>query len=161
MNDHSPTSNWATIVAGLHMRPGCDSVSILRLEAMVGGRLPSSYVRLLELSNGADGFIGDNSIVIYPAEDLIANPFPYGEFVPGYLFFAGDGGEAMFGFDLRAESDAVFVIHEDDLDSDKAIQISPNLESFFDLLRTQSWSERWLELARARRAQTHSPSGAD
>lgn len=92
MNDHSPTSNWATIVAGLHMRPGCDSVSILRLEAMVGGRLPSSYVRLLELSNGADGFIGDNSIVIYPAEDLIANPFPYGEFVPGYLFFAGDGG---------------------------------------------------------------------
>jgi hypothetical protein len=136
-------------VAGLTTHPGCDSESIRRLEAAVGCRLPPSYVALLEQSNGSDGFIGDNSIVVYRADVLIADPFPYGEYVPGY-FFASDGGAALFGFDLRLASDAVFVIHDDELDPETAIEISPNLESFFDLLESDSWNERWFALATAR-----------
>lgn len=137
--------SWADRLAGLERQPGADSVTLRRLQEAVGLPLPDSYVQLLQASNGGEWWIGENFIRLRGATDLTDDPFPFAEFVPGVLFFAGDGGAALFGFDLREGSGRVLVLHTDDLQPKHAIELGENLEAFFDLLRTKDWIDVWQE----------------
>jgi hypothetical protein len=66
--------------------------------------LPNDFIDFLRFSNGAEGDIGNNYLVIWRAEDLV--PFNKSYSVnlnaPGLFLFGSDGGGEGFGFDYRA-----------------------------------------------------------
>lgn len=138
-------AQFRELLSSLTLMPPAEDLSIERLAHAVGAQLPPSYVEMLKVADGGEGSIGDNYIVIYPTEELIDTPYPYAEFVPGLLFFGGDGGEALFGFDVREGSDRVLVVHGDDLEPNHVVELSPSLVGFLELLHQRFWSDAWGE----------------
>jgi hypothetical protein len=141
---------WNELLKGLDRSPGASEATLAKLEAAVGSPLSTAYRQLLAFADGAYGDTGVNSILIYRSDQIMEDPFPYGSFFPGFLFFGSDGGAAMFGFDLAGGSDGIFVMHVDDLDRKQILQLSPTLVDFLDLMQRSSWIDRWAELIDAR-----------
>jgi hypothetical protein len=133
-------SDWLALLGKAEVEPPADDEEIERLVKAVGAPLPKSYLEMLRAANGAEGWIGENYIQISTADAIAEDPYPFGEFFPGLLFFAGDGGEAKFGFDVREGSDRVIVV-QDDVGS--VIELSPSLAGFLQLLNEKNWSDVW------------------
>lgn len=69
--------------------------------------LPSDYKMFLKITNGGEGFIGDNSYVMFwPLKDLndLNDSYEVDEFAPGLLLFGSNGGGEAFAFDTRSKS---------------------------------------------------------
>jgi len=75
--------------------------AIADLSARVGVALPESYLEFLRAHNGGEGFIGDNYIVFWEAEEVIDfnREYEVESYAPGIFLFASDGGGEGFGFD--------------------------------------------------------------
>jgi hypothetical protein len=137
--------DYRELLDPLRLMPPAEEASIARLRLAVGRELPPAYVELLRVANGAEGFIGKNYLAIYASEAVSEDPFPHADFVPGLLFFASDGGEALFAFDLRERSDRVLVVHGDDLEPSHVVELSPSLPDFLRLLHERDWIDVWHE----------------
>jgi hypothetical protein len=76
---------------------------ILSFENASGKKLPGDYIELLKITNGGEGFIGDNYLILWGIEELISQNESYEVELnaPGLLIFGTDGGGEAFGFDTR------------------------------------------------------------
>lgn len=65
-------------------------------------QLPTDYKRFLLFSNGLEGNIADNYLVLWSVEELVElnEAYHVKEFVPDIIIFGSDGGEEAFGFDI-------------------------------------------------------------
>lgn len=67
-------------------------------------KLPNKYIEFLKISNGGEGFIGDNSYaILWAVEELLELNYEYKvkEYAPGLLLFGSNGGGEAFAFDIR------------------------------------------------------------
>jgi hypothetical protein len=78
-------------------------VDISFLEKASGKKLPGDYIEFLKITNGGEGFIGENYIILWGIEELISQNESYEVELnaPGLLIFGTDGGGEAFGFDTR------------------------------------------------------------
>lgn len=77
--------------------------AIATLEQQINASLPPSYRDLLLRSNGLEGFIGNNYLVLWPIEEIIELNAAYGvsEFAPGILLIGSNGGGSGYAIDYR------------------------------------------------------------
>ena len=88
----------------MNLKYGASDAAIRESEKQIGSRLPEEYVHLLKLTNGGEGFIGENSyLVLWGVEELASMNAGYEvqKYVPGLLIFGSDGGGEAYGFDMR------------------------------------------------------------
>ncbi len=77
---------------------------ISEYEVQASVTLPSGYVEFLKRCNGGEGFIGENSYVIFWSVDELASmneDYEVQEYMPGLLMFGSNGGGEAYGFDTR------------------------------------------------------------
>jgi hypothetical protein len=56
--------------------------------------VPAAYLDLMSRSNGVEGFVGDQYLVLWPVEQLqeLNDAYATAEFAPGLLLIGSDGG---------------------------------------------------------------------
>lgn len=72
-------------------------------EAKLGIVFPRDYVEFLLLSNGGEGFVGNNYLIMWEVGNLCSNNEEYEVAVnaPGLLLFGSNGGSEAYAFDRR------------------------------------------------------------
>jgi len=73
------------------------------LSSSFGVALPRDYLDFLRRHNGGEGFVGDNYIVFWKAEELVDfnREYEVEKYAPGILMFGSDGGGEGYGFDTQ------------------------------------------------------------
>lgn len=91
--------------------PPAEPEAIDRLSKSLGFSLPRSYIEFLKVHNGGEGFIGENYIILWRAEELtdFNREYEVTTYAPGIFLFASDGGGEGYGFDR--EDAAMPIVH--------------------------------------------------
>jgi len=91
--------------------PPADRGIVEGLSSGLGVALPGDYLDFLRQHNGGEGFIGDNYIVLWKAEELadFNREYEVEKYAPGILLFGSDGAGEGYGFDT--ESAAMPIVH--------------------------------------------------
>lgn len=86
--------------------PPADLAAISALEGSSALRLPNEYREFLQRHNGGEGFIGNQYIILWRAEELIETNRSYQvqEYAPGLFLFGSDGGGEAFAFDTHTDA---------------------------------------------------------
>ncbi len=71
-----------------------ESTVVDGLSSNLGVTLPKDYTKFLKEHNGGEGFIGDNYIIFFKAEELadFNREYEVEKYAPGILLFASTGG---------------------------------------------------------------------
>ncbi|WP_246672093.1 MULTISPECIES: SMI1/KNR4 family protein [unclassified Mesorhizobium] len=79
------------------------SLVVDELSAILGVQLPEDYIDFLKKHNGGEGFINDNYIIFFKAEELVDfnREYEVEKYAPGILLFASNGGGEGYGFDTQ------------------------------------------------------------
>src|SRR5262245_60194529 len=72
--------------------------------ASLGHSLPPDYVQFLREHDGGEGFVGDNYLILWKAEELSTfnREYEVDQCAPGLLLFASNGGGEGYAFDTRS-----------------------------------------------------------
>jgi hypothetical protein len=94
----------AELIAQMELRPGASVALVQDVQSRLGFRLPRDYVEFITESNGAEGFVGNSYLVLWPIEEIIPTNDAYQVrvFAPGLLLFGSDGGGEAYAFDTRS-----------------------------------------------------------
>lgn len=114
--------------------PGVSDVAIERMQEAIKLRLPNQYLEFMKLSNGASGWIGENSLLqLWPIEQLAEHNEGYAveEFAPGMFLFGSDGCGKAYAFDVREEPVKIIETHFEVLGWD---EISATWNTFAEFL---------------------------
>ncbi len=81
-----------------------NAVVVDGLSASLGVVLPKDYTNFLKQHNGGEGFIGDNYIIFWRAEELadFNREYEVERYAPGIVLFASNGGGEGYGFDTQS-----------------------------------------------------------
>jgi hypothetical protein len=101
--------NLTNHLAGFSKQPGVSTAEVELALSSAGIELPTDYLSLLRFANGCEGFLGDEYLRFYPADQLISlnNAFCTQEFLPGRFIFGSNGGGEAWAFDIRIKPAAV------------------------------------------------------
>lgn len=68
--------------------------------------LPADYTLFLRDHDGGEGFVGDNYLILWKAEELdtFNREYEVEQYAPGLLLFGSNGGGEGYGFDTRNEA---------------------------------------------------------
>ncbi|MHC1665610.1 SMI1/KNR4 family protein [Stenotrophomonas geniculata] len=107
--------------------------AIADLSARVGVALPESYLEFLRAHNGGEGFIGDNYIVFWKAEEVVDfnREYEVESYAPGIFLFASDGGGEGFGFDTLDAAMPVVRIPFIGMERQYALPVARDLPDLF------------------------------
>jgi len=96
-------SDFDVLLEEFSRNPGASVQDIHSAAEALKMELPSDYVAFLRESNGGEGMIGENYVVLWKAEELaeMNKSYQVAEYAPGLLFVGSDGGGEAFAFDTR------------------------------------------------------------
>jgi len=87
----------------LDRRAGVTELLISESERDLELKLPDDYLAFLKTSNGGEGFVGNNYVMLWKIDELSSMNRSYETEVnaPGLLLFGSNGGGEAYGFDTR------------------------------------------------------------
>lgn len=91
-------------LCNLQQHPPALTEAVESFEQLYGEELPSDYRAFLFITNGGQGFVGDNGFVnLWRVEELssLNDAYEVRQRLPGLLVFGSNGGGEAFGFDIR------------------------------------------------------------
>lgn len=114
--------------------PPTTSKEISRIESDLGITLPSEYREFLLRDNGGEGWLGDNFIAMWSAENIVKDNIDYKskEFVPGIVLIGSSGGGLAYGIDFSQKPPCYIEVPFMPLDRDLVEKISISFADFFD-----------------------------
>lgn len=114
------------------LAPAADLGVVEGLSSTLGIILPGDYLEFLRQHNGGEGFIGDNYLVLWRAEELadFNREYEVEVYAPGIFLFGSDGGGEGYGFDTNAAAMPIVRIPFIGMERRYA---TPLAESIFDL----------------------------
>jgi len=91
------------------LNPPASELAIRSAASALGISLPADYVDFLRKHNGGEGFAGNNSVVLFKAEELkpFNDAYEIKEYAPRLILFGSTGGGAGYAFDTRNGSMSV------------------------------------------------------
>jgi hypothetical protein len=95
--------------------------------------LPNDYIEFLLVSNGGEGFLGENYVRLWKAEELRQNNLNYAvaEFAPQLFLFGSDGGGEAYAFDTSASPYKVVQVPFIGMgDPETSIQLGDSFKAF-------------------------------
>ncbi|WP_275787081.1 SMI1/KNR4 family protein [Pararhizobium gei] len=122
----------------LHLDAPVDPGLVDGLPASLGVALPEDYIDFLKMHNGGEGFIGDNYIIFWKAEELadFNREYEVEQYAPGILLFASSGGGEGYGFDTQSEGMPIVRVPFIGMTRDDAELVAQNLPDLFAKLKT-------------------------
>ena len=126
------------ILARLKCSSGASDASIRESEAQLSFNFPADYIVFLKLTNGGEGFIGQECAIFWKVEDLAQANADYQvhEYAAGLLIFGSDGGGEAYGFDTRREPWSVVRMPFVGMNWDQAISIGDSFNEFLERLQS-------------------------
>ncbi|UEP38553.1 SMI1/KNR4 family protein [Burkholderia ambifaria] len=97
--DGERMENW-------HWNEGASNQAVSDLISLIEIALPDDYLAFLKEHNGGEGFIDNDYLMLWRAEDIIAfnKEYEVVEYAPGLLLFGSNGGGEAYAFDTRDSS---------------------------------------------------------
>lgn len=86
-------------------RPAAAEAAIAAMEEALGAQVPEEYRQFLKLTNGGDGYIGDDSFAVFWSLQELAprnEVYEIAKRLPGLLAIGTDGSTCAYAFDTRA-----------------------------------------------------------
>lgn len=110
-----------------------ETATVDGLSACLGVALPASYIDFLKQHNGGEGFIGDNYIIFWEAEQLIDfnREYEVETYAPGILLFASSGGGEGYGFDTDDRAMPIVRIPFIGMDRQSIDVVASDISDFF------------------------------
>lgn len=98
--------------ARFNRNPPADADAIRSFEFAANLKLPSEYLAFLSRTNGGEGFIGQNYVILWRIEQLrdLNKAFEADLFAPGLLLFGSNGGGDAYAFVTLRESYQVVMV---------------------------------------------------
>ncbi|GAA0535501.1 MULTISPECIES: SMI1/KNR4 family protein [Pigmentiphaga] len=98
--------------------------------------LPVGYVDFLRQHNGGEGFVGDNYIIFWRAEELVDfnREYEVEKYAPRILLFASNGGGEGYGFDTQSTAMPIVRIPFIGMAREYAIPVAESFSDFFKKL---------------------------
>jgi hypothetical protein len=104
--------------------------------------IDSDYLDFLKSHDGAEGFVGEDSYILFWSVQEMINLNPYYEedvdegYSKGFLFFGSNGGDTGYGI---KKSDGTFVqIHLIDMSEEDTTELGKNFTEFLEYLATDN-----------------------
>lgn len=107
--------------------------AIVGLSTQAGVALPESYIDFLKKHDGGEGFIGDNYIIFWKAEELALfnHEYEVEKYAPGIFLFASNGGGEGYGFDTEDSAMPIVRIPFIGMNRQYAISVARDLPDLF------------------------------
>ncbi len=124
---------WERLSSRLTLATPATRAQISAAERALDLQLPREYREFLEKSNGAEGFVGNNSYACFwPVNELkqLNDAYEVGRYAPGYVFVGSDGGGEAIAFDTTSSMSIVKMLFVG-MSRDIAI---PQAETFWQFL---------------------------
>lgn len=85
---------------------------IAAAERNLGRSLPNDFREFLRVSNGGEGSIGENYVMLWNTEELgeYNGSYQVNEYAPGLLLFGSDGGGEGYAFDTRTSPPPIVTV---------------------------------------------------
>lgn len=99
--------NIQKLLKGVEFRPPATNDMIDKFEEASNIKLPDEYKDFLKLTNGGEGFIGENSyVMLWAVEELIElnESYEVNDYAPGLFVFGSNGGGEAYAFNTRSNS---------------------------------------------------------
>lgn len=102
--------------------------------------LPDDFLSIFSEVNGGEGFVGEEYLILWKAEELIPfnREYETDKYAPGLFLFGSNGGGEGFGFDTRSKPYKVVEIPFIGMDLKYA---KPVADSFTQLLERMKVSD--------------------
>jgi hypothetical protein len=96
--------NVTEILADFTGNDPVDERSLSENEFKSGHALPSDFKDLLRTSNGGEGYLGNQYLMLWSIEEIIDYNAQYDveKYAPGLLIFGSSGGGEAYAFDYRS-----------------------------------------------------------
>ena len=96
----------------------------------MGVSFPADYRDFLAVHDGGEGFVGENYLVLWSADQLdpYNRDYEFPEHAPALIGFGGNGGGEAFAFDTRTTPWPVVMVPFIGLGLEDAIQVSADFE---------------------------------
>jgi hypothetical protein len=103
------------------------------LSSSLGVSLPKDYLDFLGQHNGGEGFVKDNYIVLWKAEELadFNREYEVDKYAPGIFLFGSDGGGEGYGFDTQSAAMPIVRIPFIGMDRRYATPVAKNFPDLF------------------------------
>jgi hypothetical protein len=110
------------------------------LAHLTGLSLPDDFLSIFSELNGGEGFVGEEYLILWKAEELIPfnREYEADKYAPGIFLFGSNGGGEGFGFDTRSKPYKVVEIPFIGMDLQYA---APIADSFTHLLERMKVSD--------------------
>jgi len=122
------------LLVEFHKSSPCPVADIDAAQVALNVALPADYRAFLEMSDGGEGFVGEDYLILWRASEL--QPFNRDYEVPTYasglVGFGSDGGGEMFAFDVRFQPPPVVIVPFIGMGHEDALVVADN---FAGLLR--------------------------
>lgn len=103
MNKTDILSGWASC----ELTKGATRDVLETVQIQLGLHLPQEYVKIMERSNGIEGFVSANAYLsLWPVDKIVDlnEAYATAEFIPGLLLIGSNGGDTGYAIDTRSES---------------------------------------------------------
>jgi len=105
--------------------------------------LPSDYLEFIRESDGAEGWVGEAYLAIWPLHEVVEThrdrSLPvYG---PRVVYFAGNGGLELYAFDASAEMTTIVEVPRDSIDQEDARPCGTSFEELLRFIRDRAAAE--------------------
>ncbi|MEH7355595.1 SMI1/KNR4 family protein [Neobacillus drentensis] len=119
---------------GLELNPPVEEKKVRNVEAELCIKFPNDYIEFISYSNGAEGSIGENYLILWSIEEIVELNEAYGvnEFAKGLVLFGSDGGDTAFAFDTRTNEIQIVTVPFIGMDLN---EIAPCANTFNDFIQ--------------------------
>ena len=107
--------------------------AVENMSSELGVPLPGEYLDFLRQHNGGEGFVGENYVVFWKAEELAQfnREYEVKQYAPGIILFGSDGGGEGYGFDTQVVGMPIVRIPFIGMDRRYATLITENFSDLF------------------------------
>ena len=102
------------------------------LAEMLPTSIPEDYFDFLMRNNGGEGFVGDEYLIMFNAEEIVRfnQEYEVEKYAPGLLLFGSNGGGEGYAFDTTSEECPVVKVPFIGMDHRCAKVVGQNLSDF-------------------------------
>jgi hypothetical protein len=120
--------------------PPAEPEIVERLSSDLGVTLPRDYLDFLRQHNGGEGFVGENYVVFWKAEELadFNREYEVEKYAPGILMFGSDGGGEGYGFDTQSKAMPIVRVPFIGMERRYATPVANDFPGFFAQLAISS-----------------------
>ena len=131
-----------SLVERMDLNPPATEELLAAIQSKAGVALPADYLDFMREANGAEGFVGESYLQLWPVEDIAPSNerLKVARRAPGLLLFASDGGDTAFAFDTRSHPATYVDVPFIPIDLE---EITPRGHTFIEFLEILSAGLEW------------------